>query len=597
MSRNSSVLAQQQEAKVQAQLLFNDHFIRVREGMNDVYGLSNLSRWIEKYTTLNDEPWSFKNYEFQPYIIDDPIKDLYVVKCAQVGLSEIFARYVMAACATQRNFTVIWTFPTSTDAEKFTKARLDPLIQGSTALKMLLSKSVDGVDMKKFGKNTFAYIRGTISDTGALSVPADMVIHDEYDRSDMDNVSVYVSRLQNKKTKMRRVFSTPTVAKYGIDKESRTSRRHRQMWKCSHCNHHFLPDFETNVHIPGWDRPKKEINKSNIKDIAWEQATLLCPNCLKVPDPDIRFREWVVENNNDNYPSKTIFVSPFCAPMTLKTPELVRSIINYDKWSEFQNQALGLTAEDGEENLTETEVRTSIVHAPLESSELHSLGIDVGNLYHLTIGRQAQDGSLLVVHRESCHYSQFQEVKARLSAQYRVISTVMDLNPHTPVVKALTDFDPNAYGAEYVDIAQATSHYVKETEEDPDKAQEAVRTVKINRSYTFDEIMYMFKMKKIIVHQQEDYEAFVSHLMSMKRVNKFDKYQSIVYRWVKTDGVDHWHHSLLYMYIATKLRGMYNMTVDATPNLVTTFKLKDQTPSLLTSLTGSRGLDGVPIIV
>lgn len=595
MSYNASILADQTQVRQQAELLFSDHINRVREGMNDVYALSTLSRWIEKNTTLEDKPFSFDKHEFQKTIIDDACNTLFVVKCAQVGLSEIFARYVMAACATQRNFTVIWTFPTTTDAEKFTKARLDPIIQGSPALKMMISKAVDSTDMKKFGKNTFVYIRGTISETGALSVPADMLVHDEYDRSDMDNISAYVSRLQHKETKLRRVFSTPTVAKYGIDKEARTSRRHRQMWKCSHCNHHFLPDFETNVKIPGWDKPKKEINKRNIKDVDYLNAVLLCPHCGKVPDPSLQYREWVCENPSENYPSKAVFVSPFCAPLVLKPPYLVKAISDFDKWSEFQNQVLGLCAEDSEDMLTESEVRSAATPAPLDSSELHCMGIDVGNIYHITIGRLAQDGTLLVVKRVPCHFSRFQEVRATLAAKYRVVSTVMDLNPHTPVVKALTDFDPNAYGAEYTDTAMASSHNIKTKDEDPEKAQEAVRTVKINRSYTFDEIMQMYKAKKILVHKDEDIEEFISHNLSMKRIKQFDKYGGIVYRWVKTDGVDHWHHSLLYMHIATKLRGTYSGTNYGVESLVTTFSLKDRTPSLISSLSRP-GLDSLPVI-
>lgn len=595
MSYNASILTNPEQNRQQAELLFNDHIARIKDGMNDVYALSNLSKWIEKYTTLEDKPFSFHNHEFQRDIIDDACNTLYVVKCAQVGLSEIFARYVMAACATQRNFTVIWTFPTTTDAEKFTKARLDPIIQGSPALKMLLSKAVDSTDMKKFGKNTFAYIRGTISETGALSVPADMLVHDEYDRSDMDNISAYVSRLQHKSTKIRRVFSTPTVAKYGIDAESRTSRRMRQMWKCSHCNHHFLPDFETDIHIPGWDRSKKEINKRNIKDIDYQNAVLLCPNCKKAPDPGLEYREWVCENPTENYPSKAIFVSPFCAPLVLKPSYLVKAISDYDKWSEFQNQTLGLCAEDSEETLTETEVRDSTTPAPLDSTELHCMGIDVGNVYHITIGRLAQDGTLLVVKRVTCHYSRFTEVKAALSAKYRVVSTVMDLRPHTPVVKTLTDFDPNAYGAEYIDTAEASSHSIKVQDEDPEKAQEAVRTVKINRSYSFDELMQLYKARKILVHKDEDVEEFITHNLSMKRIKKFDKYGGIVYRWVKTDGIDHWHHSLLYMYIATKLRGTYGGGVEDLGGLVTTVRVRDFTPSVITSLT-RRGLDHLPVI-
>lgn len=570
---------------------FNEHFSRIRSGMNDVYGLSNLSHWIAKYTKLDDKQFSFLDHEYQQYIIDDPTKTLYVVKCAQVGLSEIFARWATAAAATQRNFTIIWTFPTTTDAEKFTKARLDPFIQSSPELARMISKAVDSTDLKKFGKNTFIYIRGTISETGALSVPADLLIHDEYDRSDMDNISAYVSRLQHKPTKMRRIFSTPTVAKYGIHKESETAKRYKQLWRCNHCRHYFLPDFENHIIIPGWDRPKKEINKSNIKNIKYDQAYLACPRCGKNPDGALDNRIWACENNSENYPSKAIFVSPFCAPRILTPSYLVKAVSDFDKWSEFKNQVLGEVAEDLEDMLTESNVRNALVDYDLKSSELHSLGIDVGNQYHFTVVREASDGTILLVHREPAHFSQFNEVKSRLTSQYRIASTVMDMNPHTPTVKAMTDYDPNAYGAEYVDQATTQTHWIKEQEENSEKAQEAVRTVKINRSLTFDLIMQLYKERKIRVHKQDDFEEFVSHSISMKRIKKFDKYGGMVYRWVKTDGVDHWHHSLAYAIIASKLRSIYSMSGLDMGSMVMTMKSKDKIPSLLTSITQAK-IDG-----
>ena len=236
----------------------SEHLARVKERLANLYGLNNLSSWIVKNTKYEGRPFNFLGREYQRDIVDDDTKTLYVVKCAQVGLSEIFARWALAACVSQDNFTVIYTFPASTDAELFSKSRLQPVIDGSSEILNSISSTIDSVDLKKFGDNSFLYTRGTFSETGALSVPADLIIHDEYDRSDMNNVAAYVSRLQAKPTKLRRVFSTPTVAKYGIDLESQTSRRKKQLWTCNHCNHSWLPSYHTDVVIPGYDGKKKE---------------------------------------------------------------------------------------------------------------------------------------------------------------------------------------------------------------------------------------------------------------------------------------------------------------------------------------------------
>lgn len=554
-----------------------DHLQRVRDGAYSVYNLSNLSGWITKHTKLEGKNFSFKDHEYQRDIIDDPAKTLLVNKCAQTGLSEIFARWGISATATQENFTLMWTFPSTSDAERFTKARLDPMIEASAELRRRVSKVVNSSELKQFGENSFAYIRGTISETGALSVPADLLIHDELDRSDIDNISAYVSRLQHKPTKMRRMFSTPTVKKYGIDLECETAKRKRQMWKCSHCNHHFLPDYEHDVHIPGWTRAKKEITKSTIKDVRWQEAVLLCPKCFKQPDPSIQFREWVFENGHENYDKIAYYVSPFCAPVILLPSYLVKVSADYGKWSEFQNQSLGLTAEDDDESLTETDIRKSMLEADLSGSDVHYLGADMGLTCYITVSRLAPNGELLVVHREKVSYSTFEEKRRELMGKYRVIVSVHDMFPYTDIVRRITDFDPNAYGAIYVSKISTETHSLKLQEEDPEEGKLNVRSVHINRDIAFDALMRDMKEGRVFIKKQEDLEDFVQHLRDMKRIKVFDKHGGAVYRWKKTQGVDHWHHSLLYSYIAAKLRGSVYPTAESSAiSLMSKFRVKSE---------------------
>lgn len=554
--------------------MFSKHFNRVKEGANNVHSLHNLSGWISKYTFIEGKHFSYLDHEYQKDIIDDPARTLLVNKCAQTGLSEIFARWGMAACATQDNFTLIWTFPSTSDAERFTKARLDPMINASPELTRAISKTINSVELKQFNSNSFSYIRGTISDTGALSVPADLLIHDELDRSDMDNISAYVSRLQHKPTKMRRLFSTPTVAKYGISLECETAKRKHQMWKCSHCNHHFLPSYEEDVHIPGFNGQKKEITKTTIKDIDYRSARLLCPKCKQEPDSDIAYRSWVVENPQDNYEKVAYYVSPFCAPKILVPSYLVHASTEFGKYSEFQNQALGLTAEDKEESLTETDIRRMLVNAELVDSGVHYLGADMGLTCHLTVSRLAPTGELLVVHREKVNYVVFEQRRRDLISKYRISTSVHDMFPYTDLVRRVTDFDPNAYGAIYVDKLSTETHYVKEQEETPEEGKLNVRAVMVNRDVALDELMADIKAGKILVKEQADAEEFVAHLRDMKRVKAFDKHGGIRYRWKKTQGEDHWHHSLLYSYIACKLRGAVQAPSGALGSLLSKFRLR-----------------------
>ena len=545
--------------------MFLEHLQRVQDALANTYTLANLSGWIARNTYHENRLFNYKYREYQPLVIDDPAKTLFVVKCAQVGLSEIFARWVLSTVCTQENFTAIYTFPAATDAELFSKARLMPIIASSKAIQHSISKIVNSVDLKQFGQNSFLYTRGTHSETGALSVPADLIVHDEYDRSDMGNISAYVSRLQARPTKMRRIFSTPTVAKYGIDKESRTSLRKRQIWNCSHCTHKFLPSYHTDIIIPGYSGEKKLINKGNLKDINWKEAKLLCPKCGKIPDSDLANREWVLENPSDNFESVTYFITPFCAPEIISASYLVSVSTQFEKWSEFVNQALGETSEDAEDMLTESDVRGSIRQGDLTSATIHFMGVDFGLMCHIVIGR-VSEGLLLVVHREAVFYTSLESKRAELMRRFTVLVSVHDLFPYTDMVTRIVNSDPNAFGAIYVERKSTESHTVKDQDENAEEGKLNVRSVMVNRNVAFDELMAEFKSKRIVVQSSEKDEEFVTHMISMKRIEKFTKSNEMRYVWEKTDGVDHWHHALLYMYIATKLRAMAG--VWSTPGVV-----------------------------
>lgn len=552
--------------------MYKSHLSRIRDGLSNVHTLSNLSYWIEQKTRLEGKLFSFKDHEYQRDVIDDPAKTVLVNKIAQAGLSEIFARWAVAACTTQNDFTTIWTFPTATDASLFSKARLDPIIAAAPEIKRAISSLVNSSELKQFGSNSFCYIRGTVSETGALSVPADLLIHDEFDRSDINNIAAYVSRLQHKPTKMRRMFSTPTAAKYGISLLCETAKRKRQVWTCSCCNHTWLPSYETDIHIPGWDHPKKEITKTTLQHLEWHKAKLLCPKCGREPDSSLKYRSWVVENPQDNYEDVAYYISPFCAPAFMTPSYLVEASTRYNKWSEFVNQGLGLTSEDDKETLTEADILSSFVSYPLDSSELHVLGADMGVTCHITIARMTSEGILLAVYKERVPYYNFKTRRSELCQKFRVLISVHDMFPYTDIVREVTEYDPNAYGAIYEDRISTETYRTKDQEENPEEGRLNVRAVYVNRSVAFDELMQLHKDGKVLVAGSSEVseEDYVNHLRDMKRVEKFDKFGGIVMRWVKTAGNDHWHHSLLYAYVAARLTTTANgyTTPGAVPLMV-----------------------------
>lgn len=528
---------------------------RMRNEAYNVYGFDNIADWLCKHTLINDKKFSFKDREFQLAILQDTCKDQIVVKCAQVGLSELSYRWAVATTNIFDNFTVIYTFPTAGDAIKNNKTRIGPMIEASPTLKANVNPDLNNSEIIQFRKNSFIFFKGTMAETAALSTPADALIHDEMDKSDMDVLTTYRSRLQDKPTKIRKVFSTPTVANYGVDKEARTARRFYHFIKCNCCGHTFLPSYYDHVKIPGWNKSLEEITKDMLDKVRWKEAILLCPHCGKDPEMHYTRMPWVCENPDQDYPSNAWFVSPFSAHKRILTPQLVRDSTEYKKISEFKNQALGLVAEDKQESLTVDDIDRMQMQPVAKSSEIHQMGIDYGITCHIVVGRQLATGEIVVVHRERCHYSQVEMREAQLRIEYMVTTGVNDSQPYSDIVNRLCARNENAWGAVYVSSKGTNLFTVREQPEEPEEGKLGFRIVNINRNVAFDELMAIIKSGSMIISKSDENDLFRKHMLSMKRVQKITNDGEFKYVWAKAgDEQDHYHHALLYFFIAVKMR-------------------------------------------
>jgi hypothetical protein len=532
------------------------HLARLRAALFNTYQITDATRWITDHTYLNGDRFSFKNHEYQEQIISDPTRVVSVQKPAQIGMSELMSRYILALCKIIPNFSAILTFPYSGDAEDFMKTRIAGVIRESRTLRESLDPALDNVAIKGIG-TSLLYARGTSGNTQALSIPADILVHDEIDKSDPAIIGQYQSRIRHSKWGLVRKFSTPTLSKRGISAEMDVSRRYRNICKCHHCNYDFVPDYFEHVKVPGYSGDLKEIDKENIRKLNWQGAQLLCPSCGKVPDLGPAHREWVIENPDDNFDAIGYFCSPFDVPHMTSTANLVAESTRYGRYSEFMNQGLGLVANNTNEQITEVDLLESRINADLKSTNVHCMGADMGLTCHIVIGR-LQDGMLLVVHRERVLLGNFEQRKIALQREYRVIITVCDSQPYTDLILRMQTYDKNLYGAVYHTSKTLAVYEIKKVDPNEEDGKLPINQARIKRDLAFDEIMHLFKAEPRRIAwsstNEEDDEQFMSNLLDMKREQKVDKNQEIIYTWTKSEeGRDHFHHGLLYLYTACRL--------------------------------------------
>jgi hypothetical protein len=532
-----------------------EHLNRLEQALFNSYDLGDVVRYLEEKTFLKGDRFSFHDHEFQKDILSDTSRVVYVQKCAQVGMSECMARYALAVSRVMPYFSVIMTLPFANDATNFTKTRLDPIIDESPDLRDSIDNDLNNAAIKSIG-TSLLYMRGCSGTTTALSVPADMLIHDEVDRSDPDTLAQFQSRIKHSKWKLTRRFGTPTTEGRGIALEMTTARRMRRACTCNHCGLQFVPNFHKHVKIPDYAGEFKDINKHNIDTLRWREARLHCPGCDAEPSLAPQHREWICENPQDNFEAIGYYVTPFEVPEIVTVPSLIQEITKYKTWAEFVNQALGETADAGNAQLNEQDVEECRATIPLTSNELHAMGIDVGQTCHVAVGRRTMAGQLLVVHKEQVPLAKLATRRRELAAKFRVLITVIDAFPETNLVHQMQRQDKNLYGGVYAQSRLLATYKIVMVDEDKAEGKLPINQAQIMRDINFDEVMALYKARSLLWAPSGDHtdRLWSLHMLDMKRTQVFDKNQELVYTWAKSkEGNDHFMHTLGYLHVASQL--------------------------------------------
>jgi hypothetical protein len=557
--------------------IFSEHFARLKSSVLEGFTLGHVPEWIEKNTFIKGAPFSYTDHEYQLAILKDPAREKNIRKCSQIGISEMSARAALAITMILEHSTIIYTLPTATDAAKFVKTRFDPIIGSSKTLGGAINPGADNNEMKQLNQS-FIYVKGTVGTKAAISVPADGIFNDEVDFSDATVMSNYHSRLTHSPHKLKWRFSTPTVEGYGISSHFEHSRQHWNMVKCNHCTHSFVPDYFTHVRIPGYDGDIREVTKQKLPTVRYREAYLECPKCKKSPSLQPEHREWVVLNSESNYEAAGYQIQPFDAPNIISIPFLIESgATGYTRYVDFINFGLGLPAEDKETTLSRSEIENCFIRETLSGYWSHVMGIDMGLICHIVVSAVDAWGKMFTVHTEQVPLSLLEKRKLELQARFYVSITVMDWQPYTDMLIRLQAGDPNLYGGVYVQSKGLATHDIKKEEEDEEEGDLQIRQVNINRNRAFDGLMNFVRTGQWAIKEDQNKETIISHMQDMKRVKDFSKKdQEVSYVWRKSaSGDDHFHHALLYCWVAAQMRGVAGSAI-LLPSMVSSFKVKQK---------------------
>ena len=506
--------------------------------LNARYGYSDqkltYAGWVTKHTMLKGAPYSFTDHEFQEAIINDQQQQIVVKKCAQVGLSELMVRSVLSFIARQQGLTAILTQPSRKNALDFSTTRIDDVIKDSRLLASMVDNSVDSKELKKIGKS-YLYIKGTIGAKAAISVPADMLIHDELDFSDLEIINKYSSRIQHSKYKLFRKFSTPTIPNFGISKEFSVSDQKYYLKKCPHCGKWNKTDnsFFEDVVVNGYDGELKNITLDMLAYIKPNDVMYLCQGCRRsLTYHDYEKREWVAmyEGRAVSGYQVTPFDTPFQDPYNL-----LKQMNTYTRYADFVNFALGKDFVDTD-SVFDTE-RLEFFSDRTGDDWGLCMGIDFGKTCWVTVGCVNPDMSITIFWKESVNEHLLIDTVKQLQRRFFIGVLVCDALPQTKLARDVCSaFDGKAFTCYYSD-SQKDLYVIKTNEED----------VTVNRTQIFDIIL---QSPKVSVKSCSFDKVFTKHMTGM--VKQRDLEDEHIFRYVKVDE-DHFLHSLGYMRLACKI--------------------------------------------
>jgi DNA-directed RNA polymerase subunit RPC12/RpoP len=312
----------------------------------------------------NDLPIEFDNHRFllKPY--SDMSKRQVARKSTQVGWSTLAIVRAIHLC----NYTkanVIYTLPSKSVVKDFVTPKVDPLIEANPVIKKMIGQT-DSTALKAVGKR-FIYFRGSWEQSSAITISGDVLINDEYDRSNQLVLETYKTRLDasalnNPDLGFEWHFSNPSTPGAGVDGLWTDSNQQHWYIKCSRCNKEQFLEWPDNIDM------KNEV--------------YICKHCkLPLSPMDRKNGHWYAHHRSD---ISGYWINQLMVPWIPAS----KIILNSKKDQQiFHNFTLGLPYVSAEDKISEDSIRRAIILEENPRTDV-AIGVDIGITKHYVIGNK-----------------------------------------------------------------------------------------------------------------------------------------------------------------------------------------------------------------
>jgi len=528
----------------------------VRSAGDSVFA-TTCSRWSSRRRVMGPPYPGNYGWKYHPWvkdILDSKATFNVTLKSAQGGFTEIAINRALWNIDIRKR-DVLYVLPTATNASDFSKARFGGALHHSEYLKSIFT-STNSVGLKQAGA-TSLYIRGSRGDSNLKSVPAAVLILDEYDEFDQRAVSLAIERLSGQPEKEIWYISTPTIPNFGVAKEFPLTTQEIFTFKCPCCSRKTDLSFPDCLVMRGDHINDPDVYKSYIQckeckgklphDTKWQWLA----NGLWVPtymngDPDRRGYAM-----NQLYSST---VSP--AEMTVA---YLKGLSDEYAAQEFNNSKLGRAYLGESAQLSDALIQESLGNYVIRtnqpkvgSNRLITMGVDQGKIGYYVIVEWFLDniGHDLNAnaHAKVLDFGQWMQQAEgwgridELMREWQVLYAMVDADPEISDARrfakrfkrhaGLTRYRKGVIGKE-----------LNVTEEDT-----GAPMVTCDRTYWVGTALGRFRNRTIEMPANTSNE-FKAHLTNLVKRYEKDENDNPIARYVKI-GPDHLSHCLTYAELA-----------------------------------------------
>lgn len=517
--------------------------------------LATASRWACQHRVIEGDfagKWSFDYFPWLKGMHDTTSEFNIGQKAAQLGYSESMLNIAFFNLDIMRR-NVLYILPNlKPDAHDFTTRAFNPAIEMSPYIKSLFT-STNNIGHKVAG-NANLFIRGSNVRSALKSIPASVLIFDEYEEMDQTNVSLAEQRSAGQAYRLNWKVSTPWIPMRGINTLFERSTKDHFYFQCPRCSKYIELRFPDNLVICGDDPDDPRIKDSH----------LICNECKGRIDHHhkkdaFKTGKWVAQNPGRMWRGFYInqLYSPVYEPYNIAIMWLVAQRDPH-AMQEFYNSKMGLPYISEGAQITEDMFEPLIKgYQMVEAARAKSgmpitMGIDVGSTTcHVEIDQWdlSEVNPLDINAKAKCRVIWAGEIPttpnlshaSEMMMKYNVDFAVIDAMPETNLV---TQWCNEWYGrariCRYNHFATARSVFAGEKD----------IQVSVNRTSWLDQSLGRFRNRSIFLpgNLPRDY---TQHIMSPVRTPCKDSNGNLVYRYMEQDNKpDHYAHARNYAEIA-----------------------------------------------